>query len=274
MSEDYRFSSQSPPAPKKGGREKSSANDPHGRPETSSFLSSEQASEDLEKVSHPINLEDAPGLAVYFGDRRSDLAVEWLLRLIPDCPLGKVSESYIAPPSLQTAILIFVCSNDPTRMIRLFRLYKEVLKRKLLIAVMNRSTPKDRARLLTVGFDDVFDGRTLPLEATVRVNARLRRLAEMNIIKLGPSTCDMQNFKHYLLSDRENVILAKLCSRMDKPVSQNILLNEIHEHYGHSNRRSLHVMLSHIRKKLHPDYAIIYSRHDDSYMLKRICNDD
>lgn len=215
----------------------------------------------------PISQADHPAIVGYFSDRHSPLQLEWIEDLIPGCVTGPISESYIAPIAGREFRIFAVCGNDPSRMIKLLRAYHNHVGRKLNIALLHRSTPTDRARLLTAGYDDVFDLRTTRAEALSRLHAHLRR---MDLTGPAPAAapCDTAALDRALerepiltrpCTERERLILAALYDRRNAVTPNHVIHRKIRSRYGHSNIASLHVVICHIRKKLAAGYAITYS---------------
>lgn len=212
-----------------------------------------------------VSQADHPAIVGYFNDKNSHLQLDWIEDLIPGCISGPISESYIAPIACRDFRIFVVCGNDTSRMVKLLRAYHNLIGRKLNIALLQRSTPADRARLLTAGYDDVFDLRTTRAEALSRINAHLRRmdLATPSAPAEGTAQLDRALEREPILTrpctERERLILSALYDRRNAVTPNHMIHRRIRSRYGHSNVASLHVVICHIRKKLAEGYAITFN---------------
>lgn len=219
----------------------------------------------VEAANTPIAQADHPAIVGYFSDKNSHLQLDWIEDLIPGCITGPISESYIAPIACRDFRIFAVCGSDTSRMVKLLRAYHNLIGRKLNIALLQRSTPADRARLLTAGYDDVFDLRTTRAEALSRINAHLRRmdLTGPASAAQGPSVFDRALEREPILTqpctERERLILSALYDRRNAVTPNHVIHRKIRSRYGHSNVASLHVVICHIRKKLAEGYAITFN---------------
>lgn len=222
----------------------------------------------------PIDGESHPAVITYFNDRSIQSQLEWLDGLLPDSFAGRISESYIAPIANRSFRIFVVCGNDPKRMVKLMRHYRNLIGRKLCVAMMLRSTPSDRVRLFNAGFDEVLDLRSSHIEATCRLNAHLRRietrarLAALGELPRAESSGDaaVDRLAHAPLSERERLVLGLLHQRIGQLTTTTDIHREIRRRYGRSHTRSLHVVISLLRKKLHHGYGIVY-RTEGGYVL-------
>ena len=109
---------------------------------------------------------------LYFGDRYTEERKYWLTQLAPNL------EPYFYTPddirylsrSEDEFDILFVSGNDIKRVIMAIRDYRPCIGNRAVIAVTTNSLPQDRARLLSAGYDDVFDIVKLhQIEATARI---------------------------------------------------------------------------------------------------------
>lgn len=227
----------------------------------------------------PIDADAHPAMIAYFNDRGVRSQLDWLDGLLPNTFAGRISESYIAPVANRYFRILVVCGNDPKRLIKLLRCYRNLVGRKLCIAMTQRSLPADRGKLLNAGFDDVFDLRMSHIEANCRLNAHLRRLDKAALVGTGECSGSATRYDPVVdqlanrrLSERERLVLGVLHLRLDQLTPLPDIHRAIRKRYGHSRDRSLHVVISLLRQKLRQDYRIVYHG-EGGYVLASLGRD-
>ena len=206
---------------------------------------------------------DISARCVYFNEKNIAEHLKFADNVVGATQHYSISENYVSHISQVGAQfdVLFVCSNDPRRAAKLFRSYRPILKRKTNIVVMAKSTPADRALLLTAGFDDVFDLKTDPGEAQLRILSyhRRRRNADplpttQQILLKGSIEAGMLKAK---LTPTEGVVFSRLVEARQRPVPLIALCSSGPRGHPRTRMTSARVLLSRIRKKLGPGLAII-----------------
>ena len=200
---------------------------------------------------------------VFFNEKNIKFHLGFVDGIIGNVPHYSISENYVSHISQvgEEFDVLFVCSNDPRRAAKLFRSYRPILKRKTNIVIMAKSTPADRALLLTAGFDDVFDLKTDPCEVRLRILSyhRRRRIADplpsaQQILISGSMDAGMLKAK---LTPTEGMVFSRLLEARQRPVPLIALCSSGPRGQARTRLTSARVLLSRIRKKLGPGLAII-----------------
>lgn len=174
----------------------------------------------------------------------------------PNCQLCACSESYIAniSPSQDPYDVLLVVGSDVKRLTKLLRFYLPVLGLVPKIAALEKSTPRERARLLNAGFDDVLTASVPVQEARARVTAIWQRY-QMRSVSLPPSIRGGARVEQVPalskgpLTKREADILRSLLGKSPSPVP----LSELQAGLSFARpikATSLRVQISTLRKKL------------------------
>lgn len=193
--------------------------------------------------------------------------VEWTNSLRQNLSVCRVSESYIADisPSRFEYDTLIVAGVEPTRLRRFLALYEPAIRWKSKIALLQRCGPRDRARLLRTGFDDIFDLRMLPEEACLRMQAlhlRYKMTREHQQQKEGKDRLTAQTHELFFLerlSERESEIFRILLAARGNPVPHGRLARAL-AHREEQTLNALKVTISGLRKKLKPGVVIANDR--------------
>lgn len=115
---------------------------------------------------------------VHFGDSVAEAKLTWLQLVGLPFDRRKISEAYVTDlgSSGDPFDILLVSGGDQVRIRRFLRINKPLLNGKLKIALMPSSKPRDRALLLSAGFDDVFDLKMNTLEARMRACTMSERM--------------------------------------------------------------------------------------------------
>jgi hypothetical protein len=237
-----------------------------------------------------VNLQDSKGEAdgnsgilalsariAHFGtDRQGTVAFARFVFANNRCV--RISDEYIADlGERQDAFdAIVVCGNDHNRLRRFLRFYRPTLLRKIKIAVMPRSTPKERTALLNAGFDDVFDEKFDPMEVKLRIAAIYRRVHIYNTRRAVAaliSPADKRRFFRDEPTAREAYLFNMMMAQPGQSVPIHRLRAPPSNKYEQVSIKSLQVYLTGLRKKLSP---ALHLRNDGSagYSLHMVANAD
>lgn len=198
-----------------------------------------------------------------FGDVAHLPQAKWIEIAYPNNTLTGVSESYITDicPSRSDFDLLVVTGNDVRRVRQLLRLYRPILRRKPKIAVLQSSSPRDRAILLNAGFDDVMDPRMPVPEGQARAVSLVKRY-DMTIAGLprvaADETPDVERMISGPLSRREAEVCGLLLARSPEPVAIAALSRSIGG-LRPIARSSLRVLISNLRTRLRRGVSIEYT---------------
>lgn len=199
--------------------------------------------------------------ALYFGN--GDPAPETALaRAISGrVQFHRIADDYIGhvDDSREYYNTLFVIGSDPVRIRKLMRIYRPVLKTKAKIVIMREVRPGVTAQLLNAGFDDVFD-REMPIaEAAARVRAVLGRIAQSQQSKVVEEVRDLhlQHFIREPLLGREARVLSMLVAARGSPVRSSQLAISGRSTHRPISTKSLQVLISGLRSKLHPNLRIV-----------------
>lgn len=221
----------------------------------------------VDTCSSSLTADNISARCAYFNERNSKRLLEFVDNIVDDTKHYAISENYITHLSDIGAQfdVLFVCSNDPRRAAKLFRSYRPILKRKINVVIMVKSTPADRALLLSAGYDDVFDLKTDAREVRVRILSyhRRRRNADpmptpQQILVNGSLESGMLKAK---LTPTEGVVFSRLLEARQRPVPLTVLCNSAPRAQARTRMTSARVLLSRLRKKLGPGLAIICQGH-------------
>lgn len=193
---------------------------------------------------------------VKVGETVVQEAFLWWPLAFPNCQLCACSESYIAniSPSRDPYDVLLVAGSDAKRLVKLLRCYLPVLGLVPKIAALEKSTPRERARLLNAGFDDVLTAGVPVQEARARVMAIWQRY-QMRSVSLPPSSRGGARVEQAPalskgpLTKREADIFRSLLEKSPSPVP----LPELQAGLSFARpikTTSLRVQISMLRKKL------------------------
>ena len=156
--------------------------------------------------------------------------------------------------------LLLIDVTDPARMAKYMRTHRALLRNVPIFAIMTRSSPSRRARMLMAGCDDVLDSaRMTPQEAGLRLRAVLvRRAMTRNGNRsgrdAGATFADMADPRW--LTPREHALLVALAAAEGEPLTLAALMRLVDHADPAKFRRSLKVSISNLRKKLKSAYRI------------------
>ena len=156
--------------------------------------------------------------------------------------------------------ILLIDVTDPARMAKYLRTHRALLRNVPTFAIMTRSSPSRRARMLMAGCDDVFDSaRITPQEAGLRLRAVLVRRAMARSgndadrdAKVG--FADLADPRG--LTPREHALLVALAAAEGEALSLAALMRLVDHADPAKFRRSVKVSISNLRKKLKAPYRI------------------
>lgn len=201
-------------------------------------------------------LESAQIRIVKVGEAVEQEAFIWWPLAFPNCQLCACSESYIAniSPSRDPYDILLVAGSDAKRLVKLLRFYLPVLGLVPKIAALEKSTPRERTKLLNAGFDDVLTAGVPVQEARARLTAIWQRY-QMRSVSLPASSRGFASFEQIPalskgpLTRREADIFRSLLQKSPSPVP----LSELQAGLSFARpikTTSLRVQISTLRKKL------------------------
>lgn len=211
----------------------------------------------------PLDVSSITARCAYFNERAVQEQLNFVEGVISGTPNYSISENYITHISDVGAEfdVLFVCSNDPRRANKLFRSYRPILKRKINVVVMAKSTPAARALLLSGGFDDVFDLKTDLREARLRILSYHRRRRITDPLPIAQQLIINNSLDAGMLKSKltptEGMVFSRLLEARQRPVPLMTLCNSVSRAQSRTRMTSGRVLLSRIRKKLGPGLAII-----------------
>lgn len=221
----------------------------------------------------PIRLHAAPrgdndriraevaGRIFYFGNASDTPEIAHAKRLCNSAYVAKISDDYTAfvDDAKNYYNTVFVVGTDPARVRKFLRTYRPLFMRKAKIALVKESRPRSRAQMLNTGFDDVFDLETHPLEASVRLDAILGRVAHSHAAETFDDVLKthMRFYADTKLLEREVRILALLIANRGMPVRKHLLTASTKSPHKSITPKSLQVLISGLRGKLKPNFRIV-----------------
>ena len=156
--------------------------------------------------------------------------------------------------------ILIVGGGDITRMRRFVRANRSILSSIVKIALLHGSNPPRRARLLTSGYDDVFDSDKMPtLEAKARIIASRHRYQSVQRARhVWQARKNDIAFicEHIALSPRHLNVLVILAGNIGAPVSIDTLCRLVKPADTFSFKRSIKGTISTIRRSLKPGFQI------------------
>lgn len=171
--------------------------------------------------------------------------------------------------------ILLIDVTDPIRVSRFLRSNRLLLRSIAKFAITKVCSPLRRARILSAGFDDIFDiSRMSPEEAKLRVAAVLQRrsmtqsIARRHVaIRAGLEQFVDTN----TLTPREHALLAVLAENESRSVTVANFLRLVDHDDPAAFRRSLKVSISNLRRKLKESWRID-AVPSGGYRLRRIEN--
>lgn len=201
------------------------------------------------------------GRIFYFGNTPETPEIAHAMRLCHSAHVAKISDDYTAfvDDAKDYYNTVFVVGTDPARVRKFLRTYRPLFMRKAKIALVKESRPRSRAQMLNTGFDDVFDLETQPLEAKVRLDAILGRVAHSQAAKAFDDVLQthMRFYADTKLLEREVRILALLIANRGMPVRKHLLTASTKSPHKSITPKSLQVLISGLRGKLKPNFRIV-----------------
>ena len=207
-----------------------------------------------------------------FNDITKAVRGDWLDTFAGDYELHVYSDSgthYLSLAGSNFDVFI-VGGGDVARRTKVLRAGEVILRGRVKIALVWDSDPQRRARLLSAGFDDVFDaGRMHAEEALARLRAIWRRYdarrrhesAELYENEMLEGICDLR-----AINKRERLILTTLLKAENGFVSYFTMQNVLSDYYEMISLGSLRVSMTHLRKKMRAGARIV-SRSNMGYPL-------
>lgn len=207
-----------------------------------------------------------------FNDVNKKFRREWLDELVSnyDCHVHSDSGTFHLSLAGSDFDVFMVGGIDIVRMAKVFRSGEAILRGRVKIALVSDSSPRQRARLLTAGFDDVFDIEKLHQdEAAVRLQAisaryEMRRMEEDAV---RYEDAQLERVCHPAeINKRERIILLALMKSENLFASYYALQSAISDYHEIVSFGSLKVSVTHLRKKMKPGTHIA-SRSGEGYQL-------
>lgn len=215
--------------------------------------------------------------SVFIRDKTLPERLEWCGQVFGDIPQLRYFESStgIFSAARESYDVFLAHGDDPVRLGKMLRRNKAILCSKIKVALMGQSLPLDRAQLFNAGFDLVADCRMPKEEFVARVVAIYNRSFKHAPSVFGPLDGLRTVLRKYLagsvpievIRDRELLLLARLAARKKMSVHSNELRKGATGHLYELSEKSLCVAISHLRKKLAPQYQIV-SDYMNGYVLK------
>ena len=205
---------------------------------------------------------EVAGRIFYFGNTSDTPEIAHAKRLCNSAYVAKISDDYTAfvDDAKNYYNTVFVVGTDPARVRKFLRTYRPLFMRKAKIALVKESRPRSRAQMLNTGFDDVFDLDTHPLEASVRLDAILGRVAHSHAAETFDDVLKthMRFYADTKLLEREVRILALLIANRGMPVRKHLpdRFNQVAA-TSPSRPSPLQVLISGLRGKLKPNFRIV-----------------
>lgn len=218
-------------------------------------------------------LEVISARALYFGNGDPGPETALARAISGRVQFHRITDDYVGhvDDSREYYNTLFVTGSDPVRIRKLIRIYRPVLKTKAKIVIIREVRPGVRAQLLNAGFDDVFDGDMSAAEGAARVRAVLGRIAQSRQAKVIEEVRDLhlQHFTREPLLGREARVLSMLVAARGSPVRSNQLAISGRSTHRPISTKSLQVLISGLRAKLHPNLRIV-SQGPAGYSLQEI----
>lgn len=204
---------------------------------------------------------DVAGRIFYFGIASDTPEIGHAKDMCAIAHIAKISDEYTAfvDDAKDYYNTVFVVGTDPARVRKFLRTYRPLFMRKAKIALVKESRPRSRAQMLNTGFDDVFDLETHPLEASVRLDAILGRVAHSHAAETFDDVLKthMRFYAETKLLEREVRILALLIANRGMPVRKHLLTASTKSPHKSITPKSLQVLISGLRGKLKPNFRIV-----------------
>lgn len=196
----------------------------------------------------------------FFGKNENSSNIEQAILLCDSYYCSSISEEYVAYVSDNGHKFntVFIVGSDPVRVRKFFKIYIPLFYSQAKIAFLRSSRPGIRAKLIRLGFDDVFDVRMDSSEQRARIAAIHRRLAlaarPHNFHEALPNHLNFYVTKE--LSNREARALLLLVGSRGRLVRAQALRSTMRVPDNMMSQKSLAVLISNIRSKLKPAFRI------------------
>lgn len=163
---------------------------------------------------------------------------------------------------------VIVSGTDPVRICKLMRINRPLLRAKAKIARLRTASPENRAKMLSVGYDDVFLDGMPAVVCRARIEAILARLAQVREAATLQSVLDLE-VSHYTqapLNGREMRLMSLLLAAKGRPVPGFRLAATSRPPRPPMSEKSLQVLISVLRSKLR-DHIVLEHQGAAGYAL-------
>lgn len=210
-------------------------------------------------------------LSINDSDRQ--IRSQWLATVVSEMQVYSYVEndtSFLSTYGKNYQALV-VGGKDVVRMARVMKHNFPMLKNRMKICLVSKSTARGRAQLIAAGYDDAIDIEKIdPREGLMRFRAIWRRYAEwferQQEERRQSSKLDELAVAQ-ALSDREKRLLACLELSRGTPVSHATLRSLISSDWEAVSQEHLKVVICNLRRKLNPGVQIVAVR-GEGYLIE------